>query len=198
MAYFELPWRPFLGHEAWSWTTPRRGNVFITFTNVFFIFVTFFTSFNVFLFLFKLFLHLWWRWRCRRRVRVSRCVEACRASARRSRTCPPASDWPCQSSAATTPTCRGTSCSTTPVWHSAGVSRTIHTYRHARHDKTVLSVSRPLRRRELWWWFITPVGSTNLKKTCTQEMNTKSKYSHTHATTYGTINILQNYSTQQT
>ena len=22
------PWRPFLGHQAWSWTTLRRGNVF--------------------------------------------------------------------------------------------------------------------------------------------------------------------------
>ena len=30
------PWRPFLGHQAWSWTTLRRGNVFVTFTNVFF------------------------------------------------------------------------------------------------------------------------------------------------------------------
>ena len=38
MAYSELPWRPFLGHQAWSWTTLRTGNVFITFTNVFFYF----------------------------------------------------------------------------------------------------------------------------------------------------------------
>jgi len=36
MTYSELPWRPFLGDQAWSWTTLRRGNVFITFTNVFF------------------------------------------------------------------------------------------------------------------------------------------------------------------
>jgi len=49
------PWRPFLGHQAWSWTTLRRGNVFITFTNVFlllsrFTFVTFFYFYlNVFL-----------------------------------------------------------------------------------------------------------------------------------------------------
>jgi len=35
MAYSELPWRPFLGHQAWSWTTLRRGNVFNTFTDVF-------------------------------------------------------------------------------------------------------------------------------------------------------------------
>ena len=28
MAYSELLWRPFLGHQAWSWTTLRRGNVF--------------------------------------------------------------------------------------------------------------------------------------------------------------------------
>jgi len=32
MAYSELPWRPFLGHQAWSWTTLRRANVFSTFT----------------------------------------------------------------------------------------------------------------------------------------------------------------------
>ena len=35
MAYSELPWRPFLGHQAWGWTTLRRGNVFITFTKFF-------------------------------------------------------------------------------------------------------------------------------------------------------------------
>jgi len=28
MAYSELPWRPFLVHQAWSWTTLRRGGVF--------------------------------------------------------------------------------------------------------------------------------------------------------------------------
>ena len=27
MAYSELPWRPFLGHRARSWTRLRRGNV---------------------------------------------------------------------------------------------------------------------------------------------------------------------------
>ena len=162
-----------------------RLQTFFYFCHVFLRFVTFFN------FYLNFFLHLWWRWRWRRRVRVSRCVEACRASARRSHTCPPASDWPCQSSAATTPTCRGTSCSTTPVWHSAGVSRTIHPHRHARHDKTVLSVSRPLRRRELWWWFITPVGSTNLKKTCTHKITAGNEY-RKQIFTY-TCNHIQNY-----
>ena len=54
MAYSELPWKSFLGHQAWSWTTLRTGNVFITFTNVllllsrFFIFLwTFFYIYGV-------------------------------------------------------------------------------------------------------------------------------------------------------
>ena len=49
MAYSELTWRPFLGHQAWSWTTLRRGNVFyyvykrfFYFCHVFLRFVTFF------------------------------------------------------------------------------------------------------------------------------------------------------------
>jgi len=46
MAYSELPWRPFLGHQAYS---------FITFANVFFILSRFLT----FLFLFERCLHLW-------------------------------------------------------------------------------------------------------------------------------------------
>ena len=54
MAYSELPWRPFLGHQAWSWTTLRRGNVFITFTNVF-IFLSRFYVFNVFYFYLNVF-----------------------------------------------------------------------------------------------------------------------------------------------
>ena len=29
MAFSELPWRPFLAHQAWSWTTLRWGNVFL-------------------------------------------------------------------------------------------------------------------------------------------------------------------------
>jgi len=48
MAYSELPWRPFPGHQAWSWTTLRRGNVFRYVYQRFFIFVTFYV-FNVFL-----------------------------------------------------------------------------------------------------------------------------------------------------
>jgi len=59
MAYSELPWRPFLGHQAWSWTTLRRGNVFLRLQTFFFIFVTFLRFLNVFKFLFERFLHLW-------------------------------------------------------------------------------------------------------------------------------------------
>jgi len=40
--------------------------------------------------------------------------------------------------------------------------------------------------------------STEGTKKSQQEMNAKNKYSHTHAVTYKTINILQNYSIQQT
>ena len=62
MAYSELPWRPFLGHQALSWTTLRRGNVFCyVYKRGFFIFV------NVFMFIWT-FVHLcprhwriWWR-----------------------------------------------------------------------------------------------------------------------------------------
>ena len=57
MAYSELPWRPFLAHQAWSWTTLRRGNFFITFINVFFILSRFYVFWR-FLFLFERFLHL--------------------------------------------------------------------------------------------------------------------------------------------
>jgi len=46
---FELPWRPFLGHQAWSWITLRRGNVFYYVYKRVFIFVMF-LRFNVFLF----------------------------------------------------------------------------------------------------------------------------------------------------
>ena len=60
MAYSELPWRPFLGHLAWSWTTLRRVTFFITFTNVFKKnCVTFFYVLTFFKFLFERFLHLW-------------------------------------------------------------------------------------------------------------------------------------------
>jgi len=57
MAYSELPWRPFLGHQAWSWTTVRRGNVFITFTSDFY-FCHVFLRFYVFLFLFERFFYI--------------------------------------------------------------------------------------------------------------------------------------------
>ena len=46
--------RPYLGHQAWSWTTLRRGNVFITFTNDFY-FCQGFTFLTFFLFLFERF-----------------------------------------------------------------------------------------------------------------------------------------------
>ena len=50
MAYSELPWRPFLGHQAWSWTTLIRGNVFfIIFTNDFYFCHVFYFYLNVFL-----------------------------------------------------------------------------------------------------------------------------------------------------
>ena len=49
--------RPYLGHQAWSWTTLRKGNVFITFTNDFY-FCQGFTFLTFFLFLFERFLHL--------------------------------------------------------------------------------------------------------------------------------------------
>jgi len=48
--------RPFLGHQAWSWTTLRRCNFFVTFTNVFFfISVTFFTFLTCFIFIWTFF-----------------------------------------------------------------------------------------------------------------------------------------------
>ena len=51
MAHSELPWRPFLGHQAWSWTTLRRGNVFLLrLQKFFFIFVTFLRFLTFFLF----------------------------------------------------------------------------------------------------------------------------------------------------
>jgi len=59
IAYSELPWRPFLGHQARSWTTLRRRNVFITFTNVFKKkFLSRFYVFNVFVIFIWTFLRL--------------------------------------------------------------------------------------------------------------------------------------------
>jgi len=55
MAYSELPWRPFLGHQAWSWTTLRRGNVFLLRLQTVFLFRHVFYVFNVFKFLFERF-----------------------------------------------------------------------------------------------------------------------------------------------
>jgi len=59
MAYFELPRRPFLGNQACSWTTLRRGNVFYYVYKRFFNFChVFFTFFNVFFVFMWTFLHL--------------------------------------------------------------------------------------------------------------------------------------------
>ena len=43
-----LPWRPFLGHRTWSWTTLTRADVFYYVYKRFFIYVTFLALFNVF------------------------------------------------------------------------------------------------------------------------------------------------------
>jgi len=64
MAYSELPWMPFLGHQAWTWTTLRRGNVFYyVYKRFFFKFCHVFCVFNVFYFYLNVFLHLW-HWPC--------------------------------------------------------------------------------------------------------------------------------------
>ena len=57
MAYSELPWKPFLGHQAWSWASLRRGNMFYFVYKRFFKFLSRFYVFTV-LFLFERFLHL--------------------------------------------------------------------------------------------------------------------------------------------
>jgi len=54
---FELPWRPFLGHQAWSWST-LRGNVFYYVYKRFFIFVTFLRFVTFFYFYLNVFLHM--------------------------------------------------------------------------------------------------------------------------------------------
>jgi len=61
MAYSELPWKSFLGHQAWSWTTLRRGNVFLLRLQTFFLFLSrFFITFtNVLLLLSRFFIFLW-------------------------------------------------------------------------------------------------------------------------------------------
>ena len=53
MAYSELPWRPYVGYQAWSWTTLRRGNVFyyvykrFLFLSRFYVFKRFYSYLNV-------------------------------------------------------------------------------------------------------------------------------------------------------
>ena len=60
MAYSELPWRPCLGHQAWSWTTLRRSNVFYYVYKRFFYFCHVFTFFNVFIFIWTFFTFMTW------------------------------------------------------------------------------------------------------------------------------------------
>jgi len=55
MVYSKLPWRPFLRHQAWSWTTLRRGNVFLLRLQTFFIFVTFLHFLTFFIFIWTFF-----------------------------------------------------------------------------------------------------------------------------------------------
>jgi len=59
MAYSELPWRPFLGHQAWSWTTLRRGNVFY-YVYKGFLFLSRFYVFTVFIFIWTFFTYMIW------------------------------------------------------------------------------------------------------------------------------------------
>jgi len=59
MAYSKLPSRQFLGHQAWGWTTLRRGNVFYYVYKRFFMLVTFLRFLTFFLiFIWTFFLHL--------------------------------------------------------------------------------------------------------------------------------------------
>ena len=51
-------WRPFLGHQAWSWTTLRKRNVFYNVYKRFFYFCHVFYVFDVFYFYLNVFLHL--------------------------------------------------------------------------------------------------------------------------------------------
>jgi len=53
------PWREFLRHPAWSWTTLRRGNVFYYVCKLFEYILLRFYVFNVFYFYLNVFLHLW-------------------------------------------------------------------------------------------------------------------------------------------
>ena len=53
MAYFELPWRSFLGHQAWSWTTLKEVTFLLRLQTFF---VAIFTSLTFFKF--ERFLHL--------------------------------------------------------------------------------------------------------------------------------------------
>ena len=58
IAYSDLPWRPFLGHQAWSWTTLRRGNVsLLRLQKFFFLFLSRFTFLTFLIFIWT-FLHL--------------------------------------------------------------------------------------------------------------------------------------------
>ena len=60
MAYSELPWRPFLGHQAWSWTTLRRCDVFYYVYKLFFYFCHVLHFLTFFYFYLNVFLYLTW------------------------------------------------------------------------------------------------------------------------------------------
>jgi len=64
MAYSELPWRPFLGHQVWSWTTLRRGNVF------YYVYKRFFLFLSRFLFLFERFTSMIYSMKPKKRKRT--------------------------------------------------------------------------------------------------------------------------------
>ena len=63
MAYSQLPWRPFLGHQAWSWTILRRGNVFFyyVYKRFFYFCHVFYVLQRFYIFYFKVFLHLYYK-----------------------------------------------------------------------------------------------------------------------------------------
>ena len=84
MAYSELPWRPLLRHQAWSWTTLRRGNVFY-YVYKRFLFLSRFYVFNDFNLYLNVFLHVcyragaravswswWWCWCVRYGIKSQR------------------------------------------------------------------------------------------------------------------------------
>jgi len=64
MAYSELPWRPFLVHQAWSWTILRRGNVFYYVYKRILFLSRFLTFLTLFIFIWTFFTSMVSVWRC--------------------------------------------------------------------------------------------------------------------------------------